>query len=110
MLVMQRAEAARARLISLPASFPFLGFEWKVFCMLPSTHSLLFPSVCKRSQPPRFLRFSLWLLALLTVCSPVGRLGAQTSTGEMSVTVLDASGAVVPHASVVIAGTETGNT
>ena len=35
---------------------------------------------------------------------------AQTSTGEMSVTVLDASGAVVPNAAVVITGSDTGNT
>lgn len=35
---------------------------------------------------------------------------AQTSTGELSVTITDASGAVVPNAGVRLTGTETGNT
>jgi hypothetical protein len=35
---------------------------------------------------------------------------AQTSTGEMSITVLDASGATIPQAAVTITGSETGNT
>src|SRR3954451_14316761 len=78
--------------------------------MLPRTHSLLSRSVCKRPQTPQFSRFSIWALTFVAVCSPVVRLAAQTSTGEMSVTVFDATGAVVPRASVVIAGTETGNT
>src|SRR4051794_39166664 len=34
---------------------------------------------------------------------------AQTSTGQLSVTVLDASGAVVPNATVRLTGSETGN-
>ncbi|MBV9937593.1 MAG: TonB-dependent receptor [Acidobacteriaceae bacterium] len=34
---------------------------------------------------------------------------AQTSTGELSVTVLDATGASVPNATVTITGSETGN-
>ncbi len=34
---------------------------------------------------------------------------AQTSTGELSVTVLDATGAVVPNAAVTVTGSQTGN-
>ncbi|HMJ60820.1 MAG TPA: TonB-dependent receptor [Bryobacteraceae bacterium] len=52
------------------------------------------------------------LVLVLTLCLlfPRARMVAQTSTGEMSVTVLDASGAVVPNAAVVITGSDTGNT
>src|SRR5208337_4207321 len=41
------------------------------------------------------------------VCVPPS--WAQTSTGQMDITVMDASGAVIPGATVTISGTETGN-
>lgn len=34
---------------------------------------------------------------------------AQTATGQLSITVLDASGALVPNANITIRGTDTGN-
>ncbi len=37
-------------------------------------------------------------------------LEAQTATGEISITVLDASGGVIPQATVTVIGSETGNT
>jgi hypothetical protein len=41
------------------------------------------------------------------VCVPPS--WAQTSTGQLNITVLDASGAVIPSATVTISGTDTGN-
>ncbi len=49
-------------------------------------------------------------LLVLAVVASLSRLSdAQTSTGELSVTILDASGAVVPNAAVTVTGSQTGN-
>ncbi len=40
----------------------------------------------------------------------VGALHAQTATGQLSITILDPSGTTVPNATVVITGSQTGNT
>jgi hypothetical protein len=45
-------------------------------------------------------------IALLLACIP---LPAQTSTGEIDVTVQDTSGAVIPKAAIAITGSDTGN-
>jgi Carboxypeptidase regulatory-like domain len=57
----------------------------------------------------RSLRY-LSILSLLAACAALPRVAvAQTSTGELSITVLDPTGAVVPNATVTITGSETGN-
>src|SRR4051812_42532953 len=57
-----------------------------------------------------FLGFfiSLGFVFVAATCLPIHS-GAQTSTGEMSITVLDATGAVVPNAAVTVTGSQTGN-
>ncbi len=50
------------------------------------------------------------IFALLLFVASDFPLEAQTSTGEMSITVLDASGGVIPQATVTVTGSETGNT
>jgi len=57
--------------------------------------------IYKLDMPVRKL---LW--ALLLVCVP---LGAQTSSGEIDITVQDSSGAAIPKASITITGSTTGN-
>src|SRR5690349_12891292 len=49
-------------------------------------------------------------LAVLVVCTAGLRLGAQTATGEISITALDATGAVIPGATVTVTGSDTGAT
>jgi hypothetical protein len=49
---------------------------------------------------------STCIMAALAACL---LLPAQTSTGEIDVTVQDASGAVIPKAAISIAGSDTGN-
>jgi hypothetical protein len=51
-------------------------------------------------------RTSFRVLLPLLICLPAF---AQTSTGEIDITVLDASGAVVPSAKITVTGSETGN-
>ena len=52
----------------------------------------------------------IWLSFRLVVSAGLSSLAqAQTSTGELSVTVLDTSGAIVANAAVTITGSETGN-
>src|SRR5215471_19128282 len=57
--------------------------------------------IYKLDMPVRKL---LW--ALLLVCVP---LGAQTSSGEIDITVQDSSGAAIPKASITTTGSTTGN-
>jgi hypothetical protein len=52
------------------------------------------------------LRASLRVFLLSILCLP---LAAQTSTGEIDITVLDPSGAVVPNANIRVTGSDTGN-
>lgn len=49
------------------------------------------------------------LFALCLLLGPVPALRSQTSTGEISVNISDASGALVPGATVTVTGSETGN-
>ena len=61
-------------------------------------------------QLPTFLRRTIPVAAILLTFFCSGSAVAQTSTGQLSVSVLDTSGAVVPNASVRLVGSETGNT
>lgn len=49
-----------------------------------------------------------WLGGLILCLSLIQPVGAQTATGELSVTVLDATGGLVPSANVTVTGTDTG--
>src|SRR5690242_3120252 len=54
----------------------------------------------------RFRAFiQLCVVAIFVSCS----ISAQTSTGALSVTVLDATGASIPTATVTVTGSDTGN-
>jgi hypothetical protein len=48
------------------------------------------------------------IVAAFAILLPVTA-SAQTATGQLSITVLDASGALVPNANITITGTDTGN-
>jgi hypothetical protein len=69
-------------------------------------------NLCRETHmsSPRFCVLSVWIAFIFAAGASLPRLArAQTSTGELSITVLDASGAVVPNATVTITGSETGN-
>src|SRR4051794_14096702 len=68
--------------------------------MLPPMHSLSSARIIARFHVAAGVLFCLLNLLL----------NAQTSTGELSITVFDISGAVVPKATVVVTGSNTGNT
>ncbi|MGH9609281.1 MAG: carboxypeptidase-like regulatory domain-containing protein, partial [Bryobacteraceae bacterium] len=54
-----------------------------------------------------FARWAALTAILLFASAPFGM--AQTSTGEIDVTVVDSSGAVIPNATVIVKGAQTGN-
>jgi len=54
------------------------------------------------------MRCSYWLLLAILLLSTLP-LAGQTSTGEIDITVLDPSGAVIPNSKITVMGSETGN-
>lgn len=54
------------------------------------------------------LFISLCFAFVAVTCLPIHS-EAQTSTGELSITVFDATGAIIPNASVTVTGSQTGN-
>ncbi|MGH9581877.1 MAG: carboxypeptidase-like regulatory domain-containing protein, partial [Bryobacteraceae bacterium] len=51
-----------------------------------------------------------WVLVTVLMFPVIAQFGmAQTSTGEIDVTVVDTSGAVIPNATVIVRGAQTGN-
>src|SRR4051794_12180916 len=59
--------------------------------------------------PTGSLQFSVWLICALSLVTGAVPALAQTSTGQLSVTVMDTSGAIVPNATVRLTGAEMGN-
>lgn len=55
------------------------------------------------------IRISVLALLVIAFCTLARNAPAQTSTGEIDVTVVDPSGAVIPNAKVAIMGANTGN-